>query len=200
MVLGYVCGVLVGISLLHLRRCLESNHTTEVAVGFGFGLRTRLWATSSRLILRKAVHRLSMLALSLLAQSDRSAQTGCSSWRKAVIRSSSYPRRPARLHQSLSSMWLSPSPPLTSIFSTFSLVCRGRSKQGSSSIVTTAERRKRRSHIYFVSPKCQMFLSHCEANHSSSSWDLEVYFAGFEANMGPYEGTWVRKEGWAMKM
>lgn len=119
---------------------LISNHTTDVAVGFGFGLRTRLWATSSRLILRNAVHRLSMLALSLLAQSDRSAQTGCSSWRKAVIRSSSYPRRPARLHQSLSSMWLSPSPPLNSIFSTFSLVCRGRSKQGSSSMVTTAER------------------------------------------------------------
>lgn len=147
---------------------LISNQTTDVAVGFGLGLRTRLWATSSRLILRNAMHRLSMLALSLLAQSDRSAQTGCSSWRKAVIRSSSYPRRPARLHQSLSSMWLFPSPPLTSIVSTFSLVCRGRSKQGSSSMVTTAERGKGGYMFTLCESSCQMPLSRCEANDSSS--------------------------------
>lgn len=131
---------------------LISNHTTDVAVGFGLGLRTRLWATSSRLILRNAVHRLSMLALSLPAQSDRSAQTGCSSWRKALMRSSSYPRRPARLHQSLSSMWPSPSPPLNSIFSTFSLVCSGRSKQGSSSMVRTAEGEKKVTRLHSVNP------------------------------------------------
>lgn len=129
------------------RSLLSLNHTTEVAVGFvALGLRTRLCAMSSRLILRSAVHSVSMLALSLLTQSDNSAQTGCSSWRKAAIRSSSYPSRPAKLHQSLSSMWLqlSPSPPLKSSFSTFSLVWRGRSRQGSSSMVTTAERERER--------------------------------------------------------
>lgn len=118
------------------------NHTTEVAVGFPvLGLSTRLWAMSSRLILRRAVQSVSMLAQSLLAQSDRSARTGCSSCLKVAIRSSSYPSRPARLHQSLSSMWLrlSPSLPLNSSFSTFSLVWRGRSKHGSSSTVTTGE-------------------------------------------------------------
>lgn len=133
---------------------LSLNHTTEVAVGFAaLGLRTRLWAMSSRLILRSAVHSVSMLALSLLAQSDRSAQTGCSSWRKSAIRSSSYPRRPAKLHQSLSSMWLqlSPSLPPNSSFSTFSLVWRGRSKQGSSSMVTTVEREERAHVISFES-------------------------------------------------
>lgn len=113
-----------------------------MAVGFvTLGLSTRLWATSSRLILRSAVHSASMLAQSLLAQSDSSARTGCSSCWKVAIRSSSYPRRPARLHQSLSWMWLESSPlsPPKSSFSTFSLVWRGRSKQGSSSMVTTVE-------------------------------------------------------------
>lgn len=153
---------------------------------------------SSRLILRNAVHRLSMLALSLLAQSDRSAHTGCSSWRKAVIRPSSYPRRPARLHQSLSSMWLSPSPPLNSIFSTFSLACRGRSKQGSSSMGTTAERGKE-LHFYTVT-LCeswrQMLLSHCEANDSSSC--LEVYFLGLclFGRLPEWKHNWMRRQMW----
>lgn len=125
------------------------NHTTEVAVGFvALGLSIILWAMSSRLILRSAVHSVSMLAQSLLAQSDKSARTGCSSCLKVAIRSSSYPRRPARLHQSLSSMWLqsSPSLPLNSSFSTFSLAWRGSSKQGSS-MVTTAEARKCSRHF-----------------------------------------------------
>lgn len=131
---------------------INKNHTTEVAVVLAaLGLSTRLWATSSRLILRSAVHRASMLAQSFPAQSDRRAQTGCSSCWKVAIRSSSYPRRAAKLLQSLSCMWSqsSPSAALNSSFSTFSLVWRGRSKQGSSSMLTTAKGKKTNTIMHF---------------------------------------------------